>query len=77
MNDQGKIRMGIAGAVLVAVGCLTPLLVTVLAAVGVSSAMGWLDFVLVPLFLASAGIVTHTLLRRRRASAEAAAKSGV
>ncbi len=68
--------MGIVGAVLAAVGCFTPLLVAGLAAVGVSSALGWLDFVLVPLFLGSAGIVGHTLLRRRRATAEAASKSG-
>ena len=61
------LRVGIAGSVVTALCCFTPVLVLLLGALGLSAAVGLLDWVLLP---ALAGFVTLTgyaLWRRRRA----------
>ena len=53
-NDTLR-KTGIAGTIVAAVCCFTPALVVLLGAVGLSAAVGWLDYVLFPalaLFLA-------------------------
>ena len=51
-------------------GCVTPALVALLAAVGVSGSMGWLDYVLLPAMAVFAGLTIYAVVcRRRRANA--------
>jgi mercuric ion transport protein len=50
-------------------GCVTPALVALLAALGVSGSMGWLDYILLPamaLFAALTGYAIFCRLRRRQ-----------
>ncbi len=69
MNDQRLLRLGIAGTVIAALCCFTPVLVVLLGAVGLSAAVGWLDYVLLPALAAFAALTVYALFRKRRASA--------
>lgn len=61
MSDKKENRLlivGVTGSVIAAICCFTPILVVLLAAVGLSAAVGWLDYVLLPalaIFLATTG----------------------
>ena len=66
MDDRKLLGVGIVGALVAAVCCFTPLLVALLAAVGASAAVGWLDTVLLPALAAFLGVVAYSLIRRRR-----------
>lgn len=57
---------GIVGTVIAALCCFTPVLGVLLAAVGVSAALGWLDVVLLPALAGFAGLTVYALVRRRR-----------
>ncbi len=48
MNFDRLLKIGIVGAVVTAVCCFTPILVILLAAIGLSAVAGYLDFVLFP-----------------------------
>ncbi len=65
-NDRALLRVGLIGAVVAALCCFTPVLVLLLGAVGLSAALGWLDFVLLPALLGFLGIVAFALFRRSR-----------
>jgi mercuric ion transport protein len=69
VNDAKLLRVGIAGALIAAVCCVTPLLVVLLGAVGLSAAVGWLDYVLLPALGAFVGIIVYALVHARRARA--------
>lgn len=71
MDDRKLIGVGIAGTAAAAVCCFTPLLVALLAAVGLSVVVGWLDYVLIPALLAFPALVVYGLLRMRRATPRA------
>ena len=73
MDDRKLLGVGVAGAVVAAVCCFTPLLVLLLATVGLSAVVGWLDFVLLPALLIFAGIAVYALIRQRRARSHVAA----
>ncbi len=71
MNDRNILRTGIIGTVIAAVCCVTPALVYLFAALGLSALMGWwIDvFVLYPallLFLAMTGLAIFRLRRGRQ-----------
>ena len=68
MNDKNLLRTGIAGSVVVAICCVTPVLVIAFGALGLSAAVGWLDFVLFPLLAGFLGLTGYALYRRRCAS---------
>ena len=57
---------GIVGTVIAALCCFTPVLGVLLGAVGVSAALGWLDFVLLPALAGFAGLIVYAVVRRRR-----------
>ena len=59
------LRTAIAGTIVTALCCFTPLLAVLLGALGLSAAVGWLDIVLLPL-LAAFILWTGVLLWRRR-----------
>ena len=69
MNDQRLLRLGIAGTVIAALCCFTPVLVVLLGAAGLSAAVGWLDYALLPALAAFAALTVYALFRRRSASA--------
>jgi mercuric ion transport protein len=67
MTDKGLLKIGIIGTVIAAVCCFTPILVILLATVGLSAVLGWLDFVLIPALLIFMGITAYALWKRRAA----------
>ena len=68
MNDKNLLRTGIAGSVVVAICCVTPVLVIAFGVLGLSAAVGWLDFVLFPLLAVFLGLTGYALHRCRRSS---------
>jgi mercuric ion transport protein len=68
-QDAKLIGTGVAGAMLSMVCCFTPLLAIVLGALGLTAFVAKLDFVLIPVFVASIALVGFALLRRRSCSA--------
>ena len=66
MDDRKLLGAGLVGAVVAALCCFTPLLVLLLGAVGLSAAVGWLDYVLLPALVIFVGITLYALARRRR-----------
>jgi len=60
------IGTGVAGALLSVLCCFTPLLVVLLSAVGLTAFVAKLDYLLIPVFVASIGLVIFALVRRRR-----------
>ncbi len=69
MDDRKLLRVGGFGAVVATLLCVTPILVVALGAVGLSAAVGWLDYVLLPALAVFLGMVIYALVRRRRARA--------
>lgn len=66
MEDRNLFRIGVVGAVIAALCCFTPLLVGLLAVVGLSAAVGYLDYVLLPALAVFVGLTVYALMRRRR-----------
>lgn len=67
MDDRTLLRTGIAGTVITAVCCVTPVLVVALGALGLSAWLGWLDLVLFPLLAVFVGLAALGVYRLRRA----------
>ena len=65
MNNDKLLRYGVIGTVVVAVCCFTPVLVVLVGAVGLSAAIGWLDYVLFPALGLFIGITIYALWKRR------------
>ncbi|MBI4755022.1 MAG: mercury resistance system transport protein MerF [Betaproteobacteria bacterium] len=68
MDSRTLLKTGIAGSVIAAVCCATPVLVILLGVLGLSAWAGWLDYVLMPALAVFSGITIYAL-RRRRADA--------
>ncbi len=68
MNDKNLLRTGIVGSVIVALCCVTPILVIGFGVLGLSAAVGWLDLVLFPLLAGFLGLTGYALYRRRTSS---------
>jgi mercuric ion transport protein len=69
MKDRTMLRVGIGGTILAAVCCFTPALVLLLGAVGLSAALAWLDYVLLPALVMFVGVTLYALSRRRKGGA--------
>ena len=69
MNDQTLLRTGITVSVFEALCCVTPILIVLLAALGLSAWVGWLGYVLIPALVILLSITVYALLRRNRAAA--------
>ena len=67
MNDKTLLRTGIAGSVIVALCCVTPILVVAVSALGLAAMVGWLDVVLLPALAFFLGLTAYALIRRGRA----------
>lgn len=70
MSNRRLLKFGIVGSVIAALCCFTTVLVSLLAVVGLSAAVGWLDYVLFPALLVFIGITVYALLRQRSAATE-------
>lgn len=60
------LQVGIVGSIVAALCCFTPILVLLLGAVGLSAALGWLDYVLLPALAGFLGLTAYALIARRR-----------
>lgn len=64
MKDKSLLRVGVIGSVVVALCCVTPMLVILVTAVGLSAIIGYLDLVLFPALAIFIGITVYALYRR-------------
>ena len=70
MDQNTKlIGMGTAGAAVSMLCCVTPVLAILLGALGLTAFAAKLDYVLIPVFIASIALVIFALVRRRRSCA--------
>jgi mercuric ion transport protein len=63
MENRKLLRLGVVGTLIAAICCFTPALVVVLGLLGLSAAVGWLDYVLLPALGAFAGITIYAIVR--------------
>jgi len=75
MDNKTLLKTGIAGSVVAALCCATPILVILFGVVGLSAWAGWLDYVLIPALIVFIGITIYAL-RRRHAEAACCAVPG-
>ena len=64
---EGPAKVGIIGTAVAALCCFTPVLVVLLGSVGLSAAIGWLDYVLLPALVLFLGLTVFALWKRRSA----------
>lgn len=60
-DDRRLLRGGLIGSVIAALCCFTPILVVLIAGVGLSALVGWLDYALFPMLFGSLGVVAYAL----------------
>ncbi len=65
MDNQTLLNTGVAGSVVAALCCATPILVILFGVLGLSAWVGWLDYVLIPALVVFIGITIYALHRRR------------
>jgi mercuric ion transport protein len=65
MADKRFVATGIIGGIAAALCCFTPLLVSLLAAVGLSALIGGLDYVLLPAMAFFVAVLIYGLVRRQ------------
>ncbi len=70
MNDKKLLGIGIGGTVVAVLCCFTPILVVLLGALGLSAALGWLDYVLFPALAFFIGLTIYAVHRRRKRQAQ-------
>lgn len=68
MDNKTLLKTGIAGSVVAALCCATPILVILLGVVGLSAWAGWLDYVLIPALVVFIGITIYALRRYTEAA---------
>lgn len=68
-KSGGLLKTGLVGAAITGVCCFTPILVIGLGAVGLSTWLGWLDYVLLPALAVFLAITGYALGRRWRRAA--------
>lgn len=71
MNDRTLLRTGIAGTVIAALCCFTPLLVVAFSVFGLSAWLGYADYVLLPALAFCIGLTAYAAHRCRRRGASA------
>ena len=68
MTNRKLLRVGLVGSAVVAVCCFTPVLVLLLGVIGVSTVVGWLDYVLFPALIFFLGLTAFALWKKRASS---------
>lgn len=67
MSPRPLLGIGIVGSLIAALCCFTPVLVILLGAVGLSAALGWLDYVLLPALVFFLALTGYALWNRWQA----------
>ena len=67
MQPRSLLRIGIVGTVVAAICCFTPVLVILFAVAGLSGAVGWLDYVLLPTLAVFVGITLYAMMKAKKA----------
>ena len=70
MDDKRLLKTGIIGSAVMALCCVTPILVVLFGAVGLSAAVSYLDLVLLPALAVFLTITGYALWKRRRRGAD-------
>ena len=65
-NPKTLLRVSVIGTLLVALCCFTPILVVLLAAVGLAGLTGYLDYVLLPALVFFIGLTGYALWRKKK-----------
>jgi mercuric ion transport protein len=65
MNDRTLLGVGVVGAAVAALCCFTPVLVVLASVVGLSAAVGYLDYVLLPALVFFIGLTVYAVRRRK------------
>lgn len=73
-NPNTLLRVSVIGTVIVALCCFTPILVILLATLGLSAITGYLDFVLLPALAIFLGLTVYALWRKKQYHALASDK---
>lgn len=66
MTRNRMLVTGIVGFFVSMLGCVTPVMVALLAAFGISGSMGWLDYILLPGMAIFAALTAYAIVCRRR-----------
>ena len=66
MQPRSLLRVGVVGTVVAAICCFTPALVVLLGVVGLSAAVGWLDYVLLTTLAVFVGITLYAMMKARK-----------
>ena len=66
MNEKTLLRTGVIGSVVAAICCVTPALVVLVTAVGLSAVVAYLDYVLFPALAVFLAITGYALYLRSR-----------
>lgn len=66
MNERFLLKLGIAGTVIAALCCFTPVLIILLSIVGLSALTGYLDYVLFPALAFFIGLTGYALWMKQR-----------
>lgn len=72
MEDRRTTRLlttGLIGSVIVAICCVTPILVVLLGAIGLGAMTGYVDGVLLPALAGFLGLTAYGVYRRKQATA--------
>lgn len=69
MNNNKLLGAGIVGTVIAALCCFTSVLVVLLGVLGLSAALGWLDYVLFPALAFFIGLTIYAVYRRQKRQA--------
>lgn len=65
-NPKTLLRTSVIGTVLVALCCVTPILVILLGTLGLAALTGYLDYVLLPALAFFIGLTVYALWREKR-----------
>ncbi len=76
MNEKTLLRTGVIGSVVAAICCVTPALVVLVTAVGLSAVVAYLDYVLFPALAVFLAITGYALYLRSRRSTDDEEPSG-
>lgn len=68
MDDKSLLKTGVIGTLILALCCLTAVLVVLLGMVGLSAVLGFLDVILLPALGIFVAITLNALWRRQRST---------
>ena len=77
MKNPTLLKTGVVGTIIMALCCFTPLLVVLLASVGLSAWLGWLDYVLLPALGIFIAITIYAVVRHMQRARVSDAQQGV